>query len=193
MCELMFLNVPGNICCMSESGREAARRAVAFQMQSKSLSRAALAAEAKVDPKTLRSFLDGERWPQSKTRADISVAIGWLPDEIDYIARNGRRRVGAEFHPAFRSRRPDASLRYASDLATTLMFLLDVAEAEPRLEDEGRRLVREVNAYWRTFCEYLLEEESHELSAVPDEVGDLIAADEQETSISGEQGEPEDA
>lgn len=80
----MFPEVSGNIAVVDDNNREAARRLVSQEMTLLGLSRARLAAVAKIDPKTLRSFFIGERWPQSDTRSAISTALGWPADEIDH-------------------------------------------------------------------------------------------------------------
>lgn len=36
-----------------------------------------LARNAKVDPTTVRAFLSGRRWPQSRTREKLARALGW--------------------------------------------------------------------------------------------------------------------
>ena len=63
-----------------ELARRAVRRAVAPE------GRLAVAKRAGVDPGTLASFLDGTRWPQSRTLSRIEAAIGWTPGYVFDLA-----------------------------------------------------------------------------------------------------------
>ncbi|MEW1933075.1 helix-turn-helix domain-containing protein [Rhodococcus sp. NPDC079359] len=51
------------------------------------LSQAALASAADVDPKTVRSLENGERWPQLAKRAAIASALGWTSSSLDRIRK----------------------------------------------------------------------------------------------------------
>lgn len=88
----MFPEVSGNIPLVIDENREAARRFYAEAMAQRGVSRAAIAQQASVDPKTLRAFLSGERWPQQETRSALCLAVGWPADELDYIEYSGVRR-----------------------------------------------------------------------------------------------------
>lgn len=46
------------------------------------LNRKDLAQRADLDVQTLASLLDGQRWPQAKTRGRIEAALGWEPGSI---------------------------------------------------------------------------------------------------------------
>lgn len=59
-----------------ELARRAVRRAIAAE------GRLAFAKRAGVDPGTLAHFLDGNRWPQSRTTAKIEAALGWQSGHI---------------------------------------------------------------------------------------------------------------
>lgn len=72
--------------------QDAAREFVRHAMSQGGLSRSALARDAGIDPKTLRGFLDGGRWPQQESRSAISKALGWSADEIDHIEQTGVHR-----------------------------------------------------------------------------------------------------
>ena len=64
--------------------RELARRAVRREVAPEG--RLAFAKRAGVDPGTLAHFLDGTRWPQSRTLSKIEAAIGWAPGYIAELA-----------------------------------------------------------------------------------------------------------
>jgi hypothetical protein len=64
--------------------RELARRAVRREVAPEG--RLAFAKRAGVDPGTLANFLDGTRWPQSRTLSKIEAAIGWAPGYIVELA-----------------------------------------------------------------------------------------------------------
>ena len=64
--------------------RELARRAVRREVAPEG--RLAFAKRAGVDPGTLANFLDGTRWPQSRTLSKIEAAIGWPPGYIAELA-----------------------------------------------------------------------------------------------------------
>jgi hypothetical protein len=64
--------------------RELARRAVRREVAPEG--RLAFAKRAGVDPGTLAHFLDGTRWPQSRTLSKIEAAIGWPPGHIFELA-----------------------------------------------------------------------------------------------------------
>jgi len=64
--------------------RELARRAVRREVAPEG--RLAFAKRAAVDPGTLAHFLDGTRWPQSRTLSKIEAAIGWAPGYISDLA-----------------------------------------------------------------------------------------------------------
>jgi hypothetical protein len=64
--------------------RELARRAVRREVAPEG--RLAFAKRAGIDPGTLGNFLDGTRWPQSRTLSKIEAAIGWTPGYIAELA-----------------------------------------------------------------------------------------------------------
>ncbi|SDY94345.1 hypothetical protein SAMN05661080_05097 [Modestobacter sp. DSM 44400] len=64
--------------------RELARRAVRREVAPEG--RLAFAKRAGVDPGTLANFLDGIRWPQSRTLSKIEAAIGWAPGYVFDLA-----------------------------------------------------------------------------------------------------------
>lgn len=67
-------------------GRLAARQCVQDRMSDLRMNLADLARRSGVDVKTIRSFLEGERWPQKKSRAAISDGLSWPSTFIDRIA-----------------------------------------------------------------------------------------------------------
>lgn len=67
-------------------GRQRAADAVARELARRQWSRADLKTESGSDPETIQKFLDGERWPQDKTRAKIEKALGWEPGSIRLIS-----------------------------------------------------------------------------------------------------------
>lgn len=66
--------------------RDAARRAVRRAVEASQLGVYGFADRAGVDPGTLRDFLDGTRWPQSKNRNKIERALGWPDGRITDLA-----------------------------------------------------------------------------------------------------------
>jgi hypothetical protein len=77
--------------------RELARRAVRREVAPEG--RLAFAKRAGIDPATLASFLDGTRWPQSRTLSKIEAAIGWSPGYIFELAE-GRTTTEIESDPS---------------------------------------------------------------------------------------------
>lgn len=67
-------------------GQARARRTAQDRMSDLKMNLADVAREAGVDVKSARSFLQGERWPQKKTRAAISLALGWPANFVDRLA-----------------------------------------------------------------------------------------------------------
>lgn len=125
---LMFLVYSGNVLLMEDANRELARKMLAEEMAFLGMNKAGLAAKAEVDPKTLRSFFRGVRWPQADKRRAISVAVGWPPDEIDHIVANGKRSQGP--------RRPTEAIDEARARVvaryTEAMRLAEIVELDPR-------------------------------------------------------------
>jgi transcriptional regulator with XRE-family HTH domain len=75
-----FFHGAGGTVMSRELARRAVRREVALE------GRLAFAKRAGVDPGTLANFLDGTRWPQSRTLSKIEAAIGWTPGYIFDLA-----------------------------------------------------------------------------------------------------------
>lgn len=63
-------------------GRKRARLAVHAELAARRWNNTQLAREASVDLATVRSFLDGSRWPKSPTQGGIEFALGWPPGTI---------------------------------------------------------------------------------------------------------------
>src|SRR4028118_492237 len=106
--------------------RELARRAVRREVAPEG--RLAFAKRAGVDPGTLASFLDGTRWPQSRTLSRIEAAIGWTPGYIFDLAEgsttteiesdtNSGARILVE---SYRQLRPEDQRRGGRSGATVL-------------------------------------------------------------------------
>lgn len=71
---------------------EQRRRAATFtarRMREASWTSAALARSARIDPRTLRAFLKGERWPRLDVRQSIEGALGLSPGALVAVAVDG--------------------------------------------------------------------------------------------------------
>lgn len=68
---------------MENDGRVAARKLAKRMMATARMNDADLARDAKVDPKTVRAFLNGERWPQRSQRAKMATVLGLEADGLD--------------------------------------------------------------------------------------------------------------
>jgi hypothetical protein len=107
--------------------RDLARRVVRREVAPQG--RLAFAKRAGVDPGTLANFLDGTRWPQSRTLSKIEAAIGWAPGYISELAEGstmtevasdarGGARVLVE---SYRQLSPEDQRRVERIVATFLM------------------------------------------------------------------------
>lgn len=70
--------------------QKARARAVDFVLQvmsDRGVDVTTLSHQARVDPGTLRTFLDGQRWPWAKSRAAIEEALGIPSGAIELAAR----------------------------------------------------------------------------------------------------------
>ncbi len=72
----------------ADDGLKRAGAAVVARRDERGLSQLALAQEASVDPKTLRSLENGVRWPRGKSRSAIEHALQWPTGALESI-RNG--------------------------------------------------------------------------------------------------------
>lgn len=72
---------------MDDSGKKKAGDYLAAQTARLGWSPARLAEEADVDPQTVRDFLDGKRWPQTKTRSALERAVGIATGDLELAAR----------------------------------------------------------------------------------------------------------
>lgn len=70
----------------TSQGRAEARQCASDRMSDLRMNASDVARLSGVDVKTVRSFLDGERWPQQKSRAAISEALTWPANMIDRLA-----------------------------------------------------------------------------------------------------------
>lgn len=75
-----FFQVAGAWVVSRELARRAAGREIADE------GRLAFAKRAGIDPGTLADFLNGTRWPQSRTLAKMEAAIGWARGHIADLA-----------------------------------------------------------------------------------------------------------
>jgi hypothetical protein len=96
----MFLVVPVTLDYMEEkSVRDVARLAAARRRQLE-MDQSALARTANVDPKTVRAFERGERWPRERSRTRIEAALEWPAGSLTEI-REGKKpfpmRVDREY------------------------------------------------------------------------------------------------
>jgi hypothetical protein len=96
--------------------------------------RLAFAKRAGVDPGTLANFLDGTRWPQSRTLSKIEAAIGWTAGYIAELAE-GSTTTEIESHvsggarilvESYRQLSPEDQRQVERIVATFL-----VADAQP--------------------------------------------------------------
>lgn len=115
---------------MTDETRDIARREVAAQMVALELTNAALASGARVDPKTVNSFLGAQRrWPTRLSRARICEALRWPPDELDHIERTGKLSAAArDVYVAAGSRRDVSNDRLIAEI-----------EANPHLDAATKR------------------------------------------------------
>lgn len=173
---------------MTDATRALARHSVLLEMTRQRLTNIKLASDARVDPKTVNDFLAGNRWPQRVKRAAISAALGWPEDEIDRIEQTGYASKWDEDDASKPSLFEDASEQdpEAAGIAS-FAYLMQLVPTARRADA--------LRAVFRVLADHLDADEADQvrigLSAVPDTVGDLVAADEQEQSISGEQESPD--
>ena len=67
-------------------GQAIARKCAQDRLSDLGMNLADLARKSGVDVKTIRSFLEGERWPQQKSRSAISDGLSWPAAFIDRLA-----------------------------------------------------------------------------------------------------------
>lgn len=72
---------------VDEAGRERAARYAVERLARHGWSPAELAMRAGVDPGTVRDFLNGERWPQQKSRTAIENALDLGRGTLELVAR----------------------------------------------------------------------------------------------------------
>lgn len=72
---------------MDDDGKRRAATYAAEQAARQGLSVPGLALRAKIDPATVRDFLDGVRWPRSNTRQAIEDALGLGRGTFELVAR----------------------------------------------------------------------------------------------------------
>lgn len=70
---------------MIERSKAEVAALVKARMKELGMTQGRLQAAAKVDPKTLRALLDGERWPQEENRLKFEKALGWQVGSIQEI------------------------------------------------------------------------------------------------------------
>lgn len=102
---------------------------------------------AGIDPKTLRSFLRGDRWPGSQTRLDIERALGWEPGWISAMeeAPDDQRPETTGSVPAA-IRADTALLPEVREFLLEGYYLMLRLQAMPRAADEERRLNADLEA-----------------------------------------------
>jgi hypothetical protein len=81
------LDAPGNpsaraVHHLTPEQRLSVGAAVAQRIADQSTSFSAVTQAAGIDPKTLRTFITGARWPTAGVRARIELALKWPPGEI---------------------------------------------------------------------------------------------------------------
>lgn len=207
----MFPKVSGNIPPMSEEGQRAAREFVAEELRRRpDLNRATLARTAGVDPKTLRAFLAGKRWPQGDKRKALSKALGWEPDEIDRIAATERHRrnikyVDARTGDPIETRAGEGtltSMELTSRFTSAISFATLAERINPNVEAEAAEFIVRATRLYEATTPFLDDREGGggnaedssrvALSAIDDSMRDAIAAHEEEGSIAGEQEQPQE-
>lgn len=154
---LLFLSASGNMALMEEQEGEAgARRVVEKRMRTTGVSRTDLAKLTNLDPKTIRAFLDGSRWPQAESRRKIAAALGWLPDEIDHIVETGVHRgevtyrdisTGAEYQKPVEIRVD--SIETTELFTQAIAFPAHVGRLRPDLADQVEVVIEGLTALWR--------------------------------------------
>lgn len=83
--------------------RDAARREARRAIAATGMHRETWAKQAKLDPKTVSTFLEGATWPQAPTRKKIEDALGWPAGSLEDIA-DGQYVVEVTQGPHSRSR-----------------------------------------------------------------------------------------
>lgn len=116
---------------MSRQGdRRRVARYVASRRGALGLSQEELAAQARVDTKTIYNLESGERWPQAQTRSRIEAALGWLDGDLVHIAEGGEPTPTDEL----------------AEAAGTDRFERTVRQAMSRLSEAERSVVEELLA-----------------------------------------------
>lgn len=137
-----------------DEGRAAARKMVETEMAKKGISRTELAKLTDLDPKTVRAFLDGTRWPLLASLRKISSALGWLPDEIEHMVESGEHRgtatykamSGEEYQKILSM--PIESIRTTDLFLHALTFPAHVTKAHPELAEQAEAVIAELTALW---------------------------------------------
>ena len=73
---------------MTPEQRRRASLAVATRIKEMRATPTAVARVAGIDPKTLRTFLDGSSWPTNATQARLEEVLRWRPGELASRAMN---------------------------------------------------------------------------------------------------------
>jgi hypothetical protein len=94
-----------------------------------------LARLAQVDPATVRDFLTGGHWPQSRTRGRLEAALEWPPGTIERIAAGTAISVSASGHGVLLDL-PDSALEGMTEA--------EKQEVIARAKAEALRAAREI-------------------------------------------------
>jgi transcriptional regulator with XRE-family HTH domain len=116
-------------------GRWAAIHAAEAAMSELGWTQAQLAEQSRLNVRVINSFLNGRNWPQSRTRAQIEVALKWPVGTLARIEKGGEP-------PRGRVRDPEELRRLITEMQEELTWL------NPRFESTRRvitaRLEREI-------------------------------------------------
>lgn len=91
---------------MSERPLEEVGALAAARRRELNMDRAALARTAGVDPKTLRAFEEGERWPRDQSRTRIESALKWPAGILEKLRRGEKFPVRVDVEYLRRPRPP---------------------------------------------------------------------------------------
>jgi hypothetical protein len=94
-----------------------------------------LARSAQVDPATVRDFLSGGHWPQTRTRGRLEAALEWAPGTIERMATGTALPVSAAGHGVLLDL-PDSALDGLSEA--------ERQEVIARAKAEALRAAREI-------------------------------------------------
>lgn len=112
--------------------REVARRVARAAIEAAGRSREAWAADADIDPKTLASFLSGERWPHATTRRRIELALAWPAGALVDIAE------GVHPDDVLGHRRPAGPAAAAATTPAASLDLIEAIRHDPHLLPEAK-------------------------------------------------------